>query len=120
MNDMVHPMNHPAWQREPIRELGSTYEEGRRRVVELVAPLGDAAARRAVPACPAWSLQDVIAHMTGNCADILSGNIKGATSEEWTQAQVEARRGWRLRDVLAEWDEVGPKIAAMLDHLPGR
>ncbi|MGH2734608.1 MAG: maleylpyruvate isomerase family mycothiol-dependent enzyme [Actinomycetota bacterium] len=103
-----------------MRELGSVYEEVRGRIVELVAPLDEATAARPVPACPTWSVQDVIAHSTGNCADILNGNFEGAATEPWTQAQVEARREWKLGDVLAEWDDVGPKIAAMLDDFPGR
>ena len=101
-------------------QLGSVYEGVRGRIVELVDSLDQAAAARQVPACPLWSVQDVIAHSTGNCADILNGNIEGAATEGWTQAQVEARREWKLGDVLAEWNDVGPKIAAMLDGFPGR
>ncbi|MGH2788480.1 MAG: maleylpyruvate isomerase family mycothiol-dependent enzyme [Actinomycetota bacterium] len=103
-----------------MRELGSVYEGVRGRIGELVASLDEAAAARPVPACPTWSVQDVIAHAMGICADIVNGNIEGAATEPWTQAQVEARREWKLGDVLAEWDDVGPKIAGMLDGFSGR
>ncbi len=103
-----------------MREFGSAYERVRARIVELVARLDEDAARTPVPACPDWSVQDVVAHSTGNCADILNGNIQGAATDSWTAAQVEARRDWKIDDVLAEWEGVGPKIAAMLDDFPGR
>jgi uncharacterized protein (TIGR03083 family) len=66
-----------------------------------------------VPACPDWSVHDVIAHVTGVCADVLAGNLDGAT-----RAQVEARRQVALPELLAEWDHVAPPFAAMIDDLP--
>ena len=92
----------------------------RARIVDLVAPLDEAAGKTPVPACPEWSVQDVVAHTTGNCADILTGNVQGSATDAWTAAQVETRKGWKLGDVLAEWDDVGPQIAEILDDFPGR
>ena len=100
------------------RPLESEYEATRSRIVELVGADGTAD-QIDVPACPGWSVKDVVAHVTGNCADVLIGNLAGVATPEWTAAQVEARREWKLGDVLAEWDEVGPKFAAMLDDFPG-
>ncbi len=102
-----------------MRELGSAYEEVRGRIKGLAGDLDQERATIPVPACPGWSIQDVVAHLTGLCADILSGNLDGSAGDQWTAAQVESRREWKIGDVLAEWDDVGLKIAMMLDDFPG-
>ena len=83
------------------------------RLTDLVADLDDEAAATTVPACPAWSVHDVIAHLTGVCADVLAGRIDGIATEPWTDAQVTARRHVPLEDVLSEWNEVAPAVEAM-------
>jgi hypothetical protein len=55
----------------------------------------------------------VVAHLTGVCADVLSGRIEGIATEPWTGAQVTARRDVPLKDVLTEWNEVAPAVEAM-------
>jgi uncharacterized protein (TIGR03083 family) len=103
-----------------LRELGAVYEDARGRIFELVSDLDDEGSRARVPACPEWSIRDVIAHTAGVCTDIINGNLTGAASDDWTGAQVEARRDWPFEDVVAEWNDRGPQIAAMLDDFPGR
>ncbi len=102
-----------------MRELEVLYEDTRARIVELVSDLDATADEIDVPACPGWSVKDVVAHLTGNCTDVLNGNIVGVATPEWTGAQVAARRDWKLGDVLAEWNDVAPKFASMLDVFPG-
>ena len=62
-----------------------------------------------VPACPGWSALDVLRHLAGDAADIVERNFVGFGSEEWTQAQVEARAGDSYEDLLTEWAAtIGP------------
>jgi uncharacterized protein (TIGR03083 family) len=105
---------------ETMGELGTVYERGRRRIVELVADLDDRAAATPVPACPGWSVHDVVGHLAGVCADIMAGNVAGAATDPWTAAQVDARRGRSFAEILVEWDDVGPQVAAFADDFPGR
>ena len=56
-----------------------------------------------VPACPAWTVHDVVSHVTGLASDLLARNLDGYASEPWTAAQVEARRSHTTADVVAEW-----------------
>jgi uncharacterized protein (TIGR03083 family) len=105
---------------EVMRELGTVYEQVRERIVEFVAGLDDRAAATTVPACPAWSVHDVIAHLAGVCTDVMAGNVAGAAGDAWTAAQVEARRCRTIAEILAEWDDVGPQVAALADDFPGR
>ena len=45
-------------------------------------------------------------HLSGICADIVTGNLDGVATDPWTAAQVEARRAWPVEQLLAEWDEM--------------
>ena len=101
-----------------MRELETLYEKTRTRIAELVTPVKHSDSVE-VPACPEWSVKDVVSHLTGNCADVLNGNLEGVATAEWTAAQVDERREWPLEDVLAQWDDLSPKFAAFLDDLPG-
>ena len=105
---------------QAMGELGTVYEQGRRRIVELVADLDDRAAATSVPACPAWSVHDVVAHLAGACTDIMAGNVAGAATDPWTAAQVDARKQRSFGEILAEWDDVGPQVAGFADDFPGR
>src|SRR5688500_13751431 len=105
-----------------MNDLAELYEGTRERIEEVVAARGDVEAAGAawVPACPYWTVKDVIANLAGNGADVLAGNVEGAATEAWTAAQIEARRELTVEEVLAEWNLVGPKFAGMLADLPGR
>jgi uncharacterized protein (TIGR03083 family) len=103
-----------------LRRLGGAYECARKRIVELVASVGeDATSAAVVPACPEWTVRDLIAHMTGVCADVMTGNVQRTPTREWTAAQLVARRERSTADIVAEWEEVGPQIAALIDDFPG-
>ena len=101
-----------------LRELGARYDNVRERIVELVA--GVDAKAKPVPACPGWSVHDLLSHLTGNCADVMSGNIAGVASSAWTGAQVAERRERPTEAVLDEWSELAPPYSAMVDDFPGR
>lgn len=99
--------------------LGMLYAESRQRMVELASGLSDDEAARTVPGCPAWSVQDLLAHLAGLCADLGTGTIDGAGTDPWTAVQVADRRERALPEVLAEWQELSPGVEALLPQLPG-
>lgn len=103
-----------------MEHVGAIYAEGRGRITDLVGDAGEEGASTPVPTCPDWTVHDVVAHLVGACADILAGNIEGVATEAWTAAQVEARRGASLVDLLDEWDDVGPQVEALAGAFPGR
>lgn len=96
------------------------YAAGRGRITELVSRLSDEQASALVPACPEWSVKDVVAHCAGVCDDVLAGRIDGVATDPWTEAQVAARRGHSLVEILAEWAEKAPQVEAIAEHFPGR
>lgn len=101
-------------------EIGQTYADGRRRITELVRDLPAEQLAAQVPGCPAWTVTDVVAHLAGTCSDVLAGNLDGVTTEPWTTAQIEARRGRSIEELLEEWAAVAPQVEALAAHFPGR
>lgn len=100
--------------------LARMYADGQRRVAGLVAALpGDRAKEVATPACPGWSVHDVVAHLAGVADDITAGRLDGVATDRWTAAQVEPRRDVATIEVLAEWQTVTTSFAGALDTFPG-
>ncbi len=95
-------------------ETTEAYRATRERITALLRELPEAAAHTSVPACPAWDVQQLAAHVVGVSADILAGNITDAGSDPWTEAQVAARAGRTLGELADEWDETGPAVEAAL------
>ena len=57
---------------------------------------------RRVPATPAWTVHDVLAHLAGTPADALSGRMDGAPGAEWTGRHVAERADHTTEDLVAE------------------
>ncbi|MDT8911986.1 maleylpyruvate isomerase family mycothiol-dependent enzyme [Amycolatopsis sp. PS_44_ISF1] len=90
---------------EPIEE----WTNGRHRVAELTAGISGDEAGRPVPACPDWTVRELLAHMIGLNADVLAGDEPDDHNQEWTQAQVDRRADRTVAGLLAEWRELaGP------------
>jgi len=73
------------------------------RVWTLVDGLDDHQAARTVPACPEWTVRNLVAHMVGLLADVLDDNEPGDHPEDWTRAQVAARSSRTLAQLRREW-----------------
>lgn len=93
-----------------MTDIGIQYGACRERISALVADLTDEQTATPVPACPGWTVHDVVAHLSGTVADILAGNMDGIGSPEWTAAQVEARRDTPMGEMLAGWAEGSPQF----------
>lgn len=101
-----------------MTDVGPLYREGRGRIGELVRDLSDDEVASVVPGCPEWTVKDVVAHLSGICADIINGNLDGVATDAWTAAQVNARRDWTLAKILDEWAEYAPQCEAIAQHFP--
>jgi hypothetical protein len=106
-----------------VRPLAAVYDATRVRITELIRRYDagpEAAGATPVPACPSWTVHDVIAHVSGIYDDIMSGNVGGTALDEWTAAQVARTSEMSTADLLAVFDDAGPKLAAIIDDSPGR
>lgn len=81
------------------------YRSGHARVAALVAGLGEVELARVVPACPEWTVHDVLAHLAGTAADVAARHTAGMLGPVWAAAQIEQRAGRTTEQLLAEWDE---------------
>lgn len=89
------------------------YREARIRMTELARQAGDGVGERPVPPCPEWTVRELFAHTVGVVDDILNARLDGVGSDPWTAVQVAARADRSLDEVLAEWDETGPRVEAV-------
>jgi uncharacterized protein (TIGR03083 family) len=92
-------------------DCGELYEQERRAFVELVRSADAPELATTVPATPAWTVHDVLAHLVGITVDLNAGNF-GSTADPdaWTAAQVATRRGRSVDDLAREWDEAAPRF----------
>lgn len=86
------------------------YRDARGRVRELVGAMSQEQLTARLPATPDWNARQLVAHLVGVADDLTSGNVEGVTTRPWTSAQVRKREGRELAQLLAEWDEVGPRL----------
>jgi uncharacterized protein (TIGR03083 family) len=101
-----------------VDDIGGLYNEGRERLSEIVRQLAPTELATTVPACPEWTVQDVIAHLTGGCADVLAGNIAAVTTAEWADEHVRSRKDHTITQVLEEWSAVAPRLEAIAGTFP--
>jgi uncharacterized protein (TIGR03083 family) len=101
-------------------DVAAVYDETSRRLLDRAAALGDADARRMVPALPGWTVTDTYAHLSGLCVDVLDGRTDGAGSPEWSGRQVAERETAGLDAVCAEWAEHAPDLVRRLRAEGGR
>jgi len=96
----------------------SAYRQSRERLSDLARDLSSTDDQSTVPASPAWTVRDTYAHLAGAAADVVAGNLQDAGSDAWTAAQVTARAGRALDDILREWAEVGPEFEELIATSP--
>lgn len=94
-------------------QVGEAYRGVRTRVGELVTGIDATALDTVAPATPEWTVHDLLAHLVGVTADIVTGNLDGVGTDPWAQAQVETRRDRSCDELLAEWTEHGPVVEEM-------
>jgi uncharacterized protein (TIGR03083 family) len=102
-------------------ESAFAYAGIRQRLTELLEGIDEVdAATVTVPACPDWSITDVVAHLYGVEVDIMDGNIEGAGTAAWADDQVRRFAPLGLRQLSEAWNETSPKVEAMGGSFPPR
>jgi uncharacterized protein (TIGR03083 family) len=92
------------------------YADAQGRLVELARSLSAAQLATSVPACPGWTVRDVLAHLDGIAADAIAGRVPeglddawqdggaAAARDAWTDHQVASRRDLPVEALLTGWD----------------
>ncbi len=98
----------------PDADLAQLYRQGRERVSQVVERLSDDEVATPVPACPGWSVHDVVAHMRQTAEDALAGRLTGPPSDEQTTAQVALHRDRPTPVLLEEWSSLSPEFETVV------
>ena len=86
------------------------YRESRQRTTGLAMGLGAEDLARTVPACPEWTVHQLVAHLAGVAADTAAGRLDGAPGPEWTARHVAERADVPVLDLLEQWNTDGDKL----------
>ncbi len=92
------------------------WRAARDRVSDLVASLDDQQLGSRVPACPDWTVRELLSHMVGLGADVLAGDEPDDHPAGWTQAQVDARATHDAGRLLAEWASLAEPLEAWMQE----
>jgi uncharacterized protein (TIGR03083 family) len=90
------------------------WSRAQQRVIDLVADLPAERAALRVPACPDWTVRDLLSHMVGLGADVVAGDEPDDHNAEWTSRQVQVRRDRDVPALVAEWQAVAEPLRAWM------
>jgi mycothiol maleylpyruvate isomerase-like protein len=96
-------------------ELFAAYSNTRARMLELATSLTPSDLRRTVPACPLWTVFDLMAHVVSMPAAIGRGESPPGPVGDWLQGLVEARRSQSVVALTEEWLSLDGSISAILN-----
>ncbi len=98
----------------------AVYRRSRESLTGIYASLTDDRLALGVSETPAWTVRDVLGHVVGGAEDHVGGNNADAPSEAWTARHVVRLSTESVPEVLAIWDEVGPRMEALIAEDPRR
>lgn len=91
-------------------DLARLYSGTRERVTALAVGLDETALATPVPACPGWSVRDVLAHLAAVAEDGVAGRLTGPPDDAQTAAQVARFAGRDLTAILAAWERAAARF----------
>lgn len=95
-------------------DLHLVYRETRERLLALAPTLDAAQLATMTLACPAWTVQDIYAHLSGLAAD-LAADVERPGSPEHTARQVAERSSWTLHEICDEWMGTGAALERRIE-----
>ena len=102
-----------------MSDLLEPYLQTRGRMCAVLADASADDLARTVPACPAWSAKDLVAHVVSMPAALGSGRMPDGDIGEWLQRLVEERRGQDAETLVTEWLALDDAIAVLLGGTAG-
>jgi uncharacterized protein (TIGR03083 family) len=97
----------------PCSDAAAAYRLVYKRISALLRGRAEVA-ELTVPACPAWTVHQTVAHLAGVAQDVVSANLEGVASESWTQAQVDRLDQKSTDELLDLWEESIDLLAPQL------
>jgi len=100
-----------------VPELSAGYHATRGRIADLVTGAGEDVV---VPACPAWTVHDLIAHTSGLAEALTSGSYPGPDRQAWIDGIVADRGDVPVDELLARWDACADATSQFVDGGAGQ
>jgi len=95
-----------------VTDWGALYRDNVAAVSELAPTLSEEQLATIVPATPAWTVHEVLAHLAGSAMDAVTGRMDGAPGPEWTSRHVSERARLPVADLVAELHQHQDAVAA--------
>jgi uncharacterized protein (TIGR03083 family) len=85
------------------RLTGRIYQDTMERICALVPRAGDPSWTTGVPACPGWTIRDVVAHMAAVAEDWADQTLTGAPTDEQTAEHIARFADRTTTQLLEAW-----------------
>jgi len=99
-----------------VHDVSIDYHVTRERLSELVRQLDAGDLRRRVPACPAWDVHDVVAHISGVPELLAAGDRPTGDTQTWIDVLVADRRNVPVAELLERWAACADVTSALIDR----
>ncbi len=96
----------------------NAWQEAQSRVIDLCKNASPEDMTNRVPACPEWTAHDLLAHMVGVGADLISEAGPSGDINNWTQGHVDKRNQLSPTEILNEWQELNPQVEQFMQNGP--
>lgn len=111
ITDVVTPERSARWR------AAAAYEDGLHRLRGLLGGLSPGQSSAIVPACPEWTVRDLLAHLAGVAEDAVAGAFFSGALDAWRDDRVAAEREeWTAGQVAARRDDDAAVLLAALQH----
>src|SRR2546429_5318892 len=90
------------------------YAGARARISDLARGASEGELALTVPACPDWTVKDLLAHCVGIASDTAAGNLERMGAPAWTHAQASSRAAPTVSELLGEGGEKAAALEPML------
>ncbi len=99
--------------------LFPAYARTRDRIVELLAAVPDEELGRVVPACPDWTVHDLLAHVVSIPSALSSGRRPTGQIGDWLTELVAERAEQPAGELATEWQSLDGELDALLSGSSG-
>lgn len=103
----------------PQMSLSQVYRASAEDFISVVAELRAEEVKQFVPACPDWTVLNLLAHQSGTASDVIEGRLEAVASPEWTGRQMAYRHGASVPWLINEWRSHLDEVAELCDQITG-
>ena len=100
-------------------DLVMAYRNSQGRLTSFLHDIDSTEEGRVVPSCPAWTVHDLVAHLSGTPECLANGDFPQGDFQPWLDRIVDERRDVPIGDLLDRWSAVADAAAEMAAQFGG-